>query len=121
MYNDYKVLYRFVEEKMKIKRLIALAFALVMVLCLVSCGGGKNPPANDGNLEFVSNGDGTCYVSGIGELAAAENIVIPEKSPEGDKVTGILTTDYVCNIDNLPLRLEKHAAAIEAADTVLVL
>ena len=39
----------------------------------------------------------------------------------GDKVTGILTTDYVCNTDNLPLRLEKHAAAIEAADAVLVL
>ena len=78
MYNDYKVLYRFLEEEMKIKRLIALAFALIMALCLVSCGGGKNPPANDGDLEFVSNGDGTCYVSGIGELAAAENIVIPE-------------------------------------------
>ena len=39
----------------------------------------------------------------------------------GDKVTGILTTDYVCNTDNLPLRLEKYAAAIEEADVVLVL
>ena len=36
------------------------------------------------------------------------------------KVTGSITTDYICNPENLKLRLEKHAAAIEAADTVLV-
>ena len=36
-------------------------------------------------------------------------------------VTGSLTTDYICNPDNLKLRLAKHAAAIEAADTILVL
>ena len=35
-------------------------------------------------------------------------------------VTGIITTDYICNPENLQLRLQKHAAAIEAADTVLV-
>ena len=39
----------------------------------------------------------------------------------GDKVTGILTTDYVCNTDNLPLRLEKYQKAIDEADAVLVL
>ena len=36
------------------------------------------------------------------------------------KVTGCLTTDYICNIENLPLRLNKYAAAIEEADAVLV-
>ncbi len=56
-----------------------------------------------------------------------KEVRFPEKEAEefqkslGDKLTGVLTTDYLCNIDNLPLRLEKHAAAIEAADTVLVL
>ena len=35
-------------------------------------------------------------------------------------VTGIITTDYICNPDNMKIRLGKHAAAIEAADTVLV-
>ena len=35
-------------------------------------------------------------------------------------VTGVLTTDYICNTENLPLRLEAHTAAIEAADTILV-
>ncbi len=38
----------------------------------------------------------------------------------GDKVTGILTTDYICNAENLPIRLEKFQAAIEAADAILV-
>ena len=37
------------------------------------------------------------------------------------RVTGILTTDYICNPDNLKLRLRKHMLAIEEADTVLVL
>ena len=35
-------------------------------------------------------------------------------------VTGLITTDYICNAENLKLRLQKHAAAIEAADTILV-
>ena len=35
-------------------------------------------------------------------------------------VTGILTTDYICNPENLKLRLEKHAAAMEKADAILV-
>ena len=34
--------------------------------------------------------------------------------------TGSITTDYICNPENLQLRLSKHAAAIEAADMVLV-
>ena len=39
---------------------------------------------------------------------------------ESGNVTGIITTDYICNPENMKLRLSKHAAAIEAADTVLV-
>ena len=35
-------------------------------------------------------------------------------------VTGIFTTDYICNADNLKIRLEKYAAAIEEADLILV-
>ena len=56
-----------------------------------------------------------------------KEVSFPEKAAEefakelGDQVTGILTTDYICNTDNLPLRLEKYAAAIEEADVVLVL
>ena len=46
--------------------------------------------------------------------------LLSELTAEGI-VTGSLTTDYICNADNLKLRLAKHAAAIEAADMILVL
>ena len=36
------------------------------------------------------------------------------------KVTGCITTDYICNPEELALRLEGHKAEIEAADMVLV-
>ena len=39
---------------------------------------------------------------------------------DSGKVTGILTTDYICNPENMKLRLEKHRKEIDAADTVLV-
>ena len=56
-----------------------------------------------------------------------KEVRFPEKEAEelisqlGDKVTGVLTTDYICNTDNLPLRLNKYEQAIAEADTVLVL
>ena len=40
---------------------------------------------------------------------------------EAGIVTGTCTTDYICNVENQKLRLAKHTAAIEAADTILVL
>ena len=36
------------------------------------------------------------------------------------KVTGYLTTDYICNPENLQLRLSLHAEALENADAILV-
>ena len=36
-------------------------------------------------------------------------------------VTGTLTTDYICNPENLKLRLARHAEAIDAAEFILVL
>ena len=57
-----------------------------------------------------------------------KEIRFPEKEAEelqaeltaAGNVTGIITTDYICNVDNLKLRLERFSAAIEAADTILV-
>ena len=46
--------------------------------------------------------------------------LIKELSEEGI-VTGTFVTDYICNADNLKVRIAKHAAAIDAADTILVL
>ncbi len=45
--------------------------------------------------------------------------LIRELAEEGI-LTGTLTTDYICNEENLKLRLQRYAAAIEAADTILV-
>lgn len=39
-------------------------------------------------FEFLSNGDGTCIVTGLAELEKGA-LVIPEKSPNGEKVVGI--------------------------------
>ena len=39
---------------------------------------------------------------------------------EADKVTGILTTDYICNPENMKLRLERRRAMIDEADAVIV-
>ena len=39
---------------------------------------------------------------------------------EGGNVTGIFTTDYICNPNHLKLRLERFAVQIEEADTILV-
>ena len=43
-----------------------------------------------------------------------------EFQKELPNVTGIFTTDYICNPEHLKLRLERFAAQIEAADTILV-
>ena len=50
----------------------------------------------------------------------AEADAIQAELAAAGKVTGILTTDYICNPENLAVRLAKHAAAIEEADAVLV-
>ena len=39
-------------------------------------------------LKFISNGDGTCYVSDI-NTCTDTNVLIPTKSPDGDLVTAI--------------------------------
>ena len=57
-----------------------------------------------------------------------KEIHFPEKEAEelqqellnAGKVTGCITTDYICNPENLSLRLEKHTQAIAAADAILV-
>ena len=42
-----------------------------------------------------------------------------ELAVEGN-VTGIMTTDYICNPENMELRLKRHMSKIQEADLVLV-
>ena len=46
-------------------------------------------------LEFTSNGDGTCYLSGIGTCSDT-SVSIPKTAPNGDEVTEIGTRAF-CN------------------------
>ena len=63
----------------------------------------KNEPYS---LEFVSNGDGTCYVSKLylnNLYASPFDIIIPEKSPAGDVVTGIDLGESITDpVDAIP-------------------
>ncbi len=51
---------------------------------------------------------------------AEANAFLAELAGEG-RLTGSVTTEYICNDHNLQLWLDKYADAINAADTVLVL
>ena len=68
-------------------KLLACLMAALLLCMPVLTGCEKTEKASEG-LEFTSNGDGTCYVSGIGECTDTD-VVIPQKSPEGDSVTSI--------------------------------
>lgn len=65
-----------------------IIIAAVALVALASCGGTKSGEVvSDGTFKFTSNGDGTCVLSGLD--GTGDNIVIPDNSPTGDKVTGI--------------------------------
>ncbi len=66
---------------------------------------------------FIINCRG-CKEVGFPEAEAKE--LEKELSAEG-RVSGIMTTDYICNLENIKLRLRGHMAEIEEADTILVL
>lgn len=69
----------------------------------------------DGKV-FIINCHG-CKEVGFPEEEAKE--LQKELVAEG-KVTGIFTTDYICNPENMKLRLSFHKVEIDAADMILV-
>ena len=66
------------------KTVISLGHDYESYVC-TRCGASLTPSEG---LAFTSNGDETCYVSGIGECQDTD-IVIPMVSPDGDAVIGI--------------------------------
>jgi electron transport complex protein RnfC len=70
----------------------------------------------DGKKVFIINCHG-CKEVHFPEDEAKE---LQSEMTEAGAVTGIITTDYICNPENMKLRLEKHKNEIEAADVVLV-
>lgn len=69
------------------KKYISIALSILMVVSMLTLLSGCGDKGSKG-LEFKSNGDGTCAVIGIGSCED-EELVIPKKSPDGDKVTSI--------------------------------
>ena len=65
---------------------------------------------------FIINCHGCKEVS----FPEAEVKAFQTELAEAGLVTGCLTTDYICNPENLKLRLDMHKAEIDAADMVLV-
>ena len=62
-----------------------------------------------------------CHGCNEVRFPVAEAEALRKELEEADRLAGVVTTDYICNVENLTKRLEKHAAAIAQADTVLVL
>ncbi len=65
-----------------------VAGAIEHVLTVGAVNNIYTPKYYSQGLEFTSNGDGTCYVSGIGDCEE-NDISVPPFSPNGDKVVGI--------------------------------
>ena len=70
----------------------------------------------DGKKVFIINCQGCKEV----HFPEKEAIELQKELAADGKVTGIITTDYICNPENMKLRLQKHMSEIEEADVVLV-
>ena len=67
-----------------------------------------------GSKVFVIN----CH--GCKEIRFPEQEANALQNELSGKITGILTTDYICNPENLKLQLDGYAAQIRESDTILV-
>ncbi|MCD8346555.1 MAG: methylenetetrahydrofolate reductase C-terminal domain-containing protein [Lachnospiraceae bacterium] len=70
----------------------------------------------DGKKVFIIN----CFGCREVYFPLEEAAELQSELNDAGMVTGILTTDYICNPENLELQLESHKDAIDAADVVLV-
>ena len=70
----------------------------------------------DGKKVFVINCHGCKEV----HFPEKEADALQKEWKEAGIVTGIMTKDYICNPENMKLRIAKYKDAIEAADIVLV-
>ena len=70
----------------------------------------------EGKKVFIINCHGCKEVYFPEKEAAA----LQKELADAGNVTGIMTTDYICNPENMELRLKKHMDEINAADAVLV-
>ncbi len=70
----------------------------------------------EGKKVFIVNCHGCKEVS----FPEKEAIELQKELQEAGNVTGILTTDYICNQENMELRLQHRKEELDAADIVFV-
>lgn len=63
------------------------------------------------SLDYVSNGNGTCYVNGIGTYTGT-NVVIPSISPSGEKVIGIAASAFNGNTTITSVYISENVTSI---------
>ena len=68
-------------------------------------------PEPEHSLEYISNGNGTCSVSGIGDYKDAY-VIIPEKSPSGDVVTAIEDSAFFENPNIIAVQIPSTVMSI---------
>ena len=71
----------------------------------------------DGKKVFIINFQGCKEV----HFPEKEAVELQKELAADGRLTGAITTDYICNPENMKLRLQKHMSKIEEADVVLVL
>ena len=69
-------------------------------------------PVPSEGLEFTSNGDGTCYVSGKGSCTDTY-VVIPSMSPDGDRVTSIGEEAFVFCLNLTSVMIPNSVTSID--------
>lgn len=94
----------------------AISLAITLAACMAQAGKGINdsplddsttaatpptdtPVINDQSnaskgLKYISRGDGSCILGGIGECSDSD-IIVPKTSPEGDRVTTVATSAFM--------------------------
>ena len=70
----------------------------------------------EGKKVFIINCQGCKEV----HFPEKEAVALQKELAADGNVTGIMTTDYICNPENMKLRLKRYESKIEAADVVLV-
>ncbi len=71
----------------------------------------QEPVEEKKSLKFISYGNGTCAVSGIGDYEEPY-IIIPERSPEGDIVTAIESKAFFDNTDIKTIKISSTVTYI---------
>lgn len=74
------------------------------------CINCQEPKASEG-LNFKSNGDGTCSLSGVGSCKDT-NIIVPSVSPSGDQVTAISASAFYNCVPLDSIRLPESVTSI---------